>query len=84
MASSPELGCAPFLVVHGDDDHRVGVDQSRRLYSALVEAGAEAQLLVVPGADHGPAHFDQPPVHEPALEFLRSALKLPRAPERSA
>ena len=40
----------PTLIVHGDRDELVPLQQSERLLDAL--AGAK-QLLVVPGADHG-------------------------------
>jgi acetyl esterase/lipase len=69
----------PFLIFHGDDDHRVGLGQSRRLHQALIEAGSRAELIVLPGADHGSPHFDQPEVHAATLAFLRSVLDLPGA-----
>jgi fermentation-respiration switch protein FrsA (DUF1100 family) len=40
---------APWLVVHGDADTSVPVDDAHRLFAA---AGDEAELLVVEGADH--------------------------------
>jgi len=40
----------PWLIVHGDADGSVPVDEGRRLFDA---AGEEAELLVVEGADHG-------------------------------
>lgn len=66
----------PFLIFHGDSDHRVGLQQSRRLHLALTEAGSRAELIVLPGADHGSPHFDQPEVHAATLAFLRSVLDL--------
>jgi pimeloyl-ACP methyl ester carboxylesterase len=39
----------PWLIVHGDGDTSVPVDEGRRLYDA---AGDNAELLVVDGADH--------------------------------
>ncbi|NMI00121.1 alpha/beta hydrolase fold domain-containing protein [Pseudonocardia acidicola] len=67
----------PFLIFHGDDDHRVGLGQSRRLHGALTAAGAHAELVVVPGADHASPHFDQPQVHQATMTFLRAVLDLP-------
>ena len=64
----------PFLIAHGDDDHRVGIEQSRRLHRTLTEAGARAELVEIPGGDHGSAHFDGPALHERTLAFLRSVL----------
>jgi acetyl esterase/lipase len=74
-------GVPPFLIFHGDDDHRVGLQQSRRLHLALTEAGSRAELIVLPGADHGSPHFDQPEVHAATLAFLRSVLDLPSSEE---
>jgi len=62
----------PFLIAHGDGDHRVDIAQSRRLHVALTRAGVRAELVVIRGADHGSAEFDQAPLHERTLEFLAS------------
>ncbi|MDX3802040.1 alpha/beta hydrolase [Streptomyces sp. AK04-3B] len=43
----------PFLIMHGTEDSLVPLDQSRKLAEALTRAGAEAELIAVPGADHG-------------------------------
>jgi len=43
----------PFLIVHGDQDAVVPLDQSERLYRALTAAGVECTLHVVKGAGHG-------------------------------
>lgn len=40
----------PWLIVHGDADPTVPVDEARQLFDA---AGENAELLVVEGADHG-------------------------------
>ena len=64
----------PFLIVHGDRDRRVGPEQSRRLHRAVVAAGVSAELLLLPGADHGGPAFDQPQLHEATLRFLGAAL----------
>jgi acetyl esterase/lipase len=42
----------PFLIVHGDADGVLPLDQSERLHAALVAVGASSTLHVVPGADH--------------------------------
>jgi acetyl esterase/lipase len=65
----------PFLIAHGDDDHRVGLGQSRRLHAALTSAGAQAELLVLPGADHGSPEFDQQPLQDKTLAFLASVVR---------
>jgi acetyl esterase/lipase len=63
----------PFLIGHGDADRRVGIGQSRRLHAALTRAGARAELVVIPGADHGSPEFDQQLLHDQTLAFLASA-----------
>lgn len=67
-------GSPPFLIAHGDSDRRVGIGQSRRLHTALAEAGTRSELIVVPGADHGTPEFDEPPLHEGVLDFLAAVL----------
>jgi hypothetical protein len=70
-------GYRPLLLdlhVPGDHDRRIGLDQSRRLHRTLLAADVPAELLVLPGADHGTSHFDRPGVHEATLGFLRDAL----------
>jgi dipeptidyl aminopeptidase/acylaminoacyl peptidase len=42
-----------MLLIHGDADLHVPLDQSRRLAAALDAAGVPHQLIVVPGARHG-------------------------------
>jgi acetyl esterase/lipase len=63
----------PVLLMHGDADRRVGCGQSRRLHAALVDAGARAELTVVPGADHGDPVFESPGLVGQVLAFLDSA-----------
>jgi acetyl esterase/lipase len=43
---------AAFLIVHGDRDPVVPVDQSRRFYQVLIEAGAEVEYLELEGEEH--------------------------------
>ena len=55
-SASPALqvraGAPPFLLLHGEADRLMPVDQSRRLHRALLEAGAAVELHTYPGADH--------------------------------
>ncbi|MDF9714779.1 alpha/beta hydrolase [Nocardioides sp. ChNu-153] len=62
----------PFLVAHGDADRRVGLGQSRRLIDALHAHGVPAELVVVPGADHGAPEFSAEPLVARVLDFLTS------------
>jgi dipeptidyl aminopeptidase/acylaminoacyl peptidase len=43
----------PFLIMHGDKDVLVPLEQSRILEQALTVAGVPAKLVVLPGAGHG-------------------------------
>ncbi|MPQ99526.1 alpha/beta hydrolase fold domain-containing protein [Modestobacter sp. I12A-02628] len=45
-------GAPPVLLLHGAGDRLVPAAQSERLHTALRRAGAEAELVVHPGADH--------------------------------
>ena len=48
-------GVAPTLIVHGDKDALVPLQQSRDMASRLREAGVPSELLVVPGGEHDAA-----------------------------
>ncbi len=43
----------PFLIIHGDIDRVVPLDQSQRMHAALQAAGADSQLVVVKNGGHG-------------------------------
>ena len=43
----------PFLIVHGDQDYTVLLNQSQYLYRALRVAGVDATFHIVEGAGHG-------------------------------
>lgn len=67
----------PFLLVHGEADGLVPVAQSERLHAALTAAGASAELVTVPGADHVFLGTDPRPQFTRALDFLRTHLASP-------
>ena len=48
---------APFLIMHGQNDPIVPVQQSVVLDAALRRAGVESTLVIVPGAGHGGSVF---------------------------
>ncbi|MBI4424680.1 MAG: prolyl oligopeptidase family serine peptidase [Elusimicrobia bacterium] len=50
LLASPES--APIQLIHGLDDRLVAPSQSRLMHRALIRAGAESELLLVPGG-HG-------------------------------
>jgi arylsulfatase len=64
-------GDAAFLILHGDADPMVPLEQSQRLHAALQAAGVSSTLRVIPGAGHGGKAFDTPEIHEAVLTFLR-------------
>jgi arylsulfatase A-like enzyme/acetyl esterase/lipase len=70
----------PFLILHGDRDTLVPLEQSNRLQTALEQAGVAVQLLVVPGAGHGGAAFQGPPVRRAILEFVEKTAGVARHP----
>lgn len=43
----------PFLIMHGNEDRLVPVNQSERFHEALKKAGVDATLHIVEGAGHG-------------------------------
>ncbi len=64
----------PFLILHGDADPQVPLDQSRRLHARLREAGVPSELVVLPGAGHGGKAFDTPEVRAAIKAFLARTL----------
>lgn len=64
---------APFLIVHGDKDPLVPLNQSEILNAALKKAGVDSTLVVVKDAGHG--WRDHPEVQETVLNFFNSHLK---------
>jgi acetyl esterase/lipase len=49
----------PTLIIHGDADKLVPIQQSQILVKKLQEAGVEARLIPKPGAQHGWPHQEQ-------------------------
>jgi acetyl esterase/lipase len=64
----------PFLILHGDRDPQVPLNQSERLHARLREAGVASELHVVAGAGHGGKDFDTPAVRQKIRRFLQQAL----------
>lgn len=68
----------PFLIIHGDSDPLVPVEQSERLHGLLAEAGVESELIVVPGGKHGDFRGTHPDGRELTalmVEFFEKHLK---------
>ena len=64
----------PLLILHGDQDFTIPLEQSYELLRAYEEAGLRVNLDVIKGAGHsGPPFFDKPHIAE-ALKFLKEIL----------
>ncbi|MBN1680699.1 MAG: prolyl oligopeptidase family serine peptidase [Anaerolineae bacterium] len=77
----PQLINAPLLLLHGEDDGQVSVDQSRHLYDALYNSGHIVELITYPGGDHG--LNDQIGGYPEALRWFQTYLTVPGDPDRS-
>ncbi|MEI6714438.1 MAG: sulfatase-like hydrolase/transferase [Verrucomicrobiota bacterium] len=62
---------APFLILHGQKDALVPLDQSERLNAALQQAGVESELELLQGVGHGGWQFDTPEVRAKIRAFLQ-------------
>lgn len=59
----------PALVIHGDDDQIVPIDDAGRLSAKIIK---HATLKVYPGAPHGLTATHQEQVNKDLLDFIRS------------
>ena len=66
---------APFLIMQGDKDNLVPLQQSQELEVALKKSGAECTLKILPGAGHGGPQFLSIPNAAMILQFLDRHLK---------
>jgi dipeptidyl aminopeptidase/acylaminoacyl peptidase len=71
----------PFLIIHGDNDGVIEVEQSYLLNEALVAAGVPVQLVIVQNGDHSLTALDGSAAPTPGeiwqmqLDFLAANLK---------
>jgi acetyl esterase/lipase len=72
-----EPSAAPFLIMHGDRDDLVPLQQSEILHTALRKAGVQSTLRVFRGAGHGGPSFSSPEARRAMLEFLEQHLGRP-------
>jgi acetyl esterase/lipase len=61
--------CPPTLIVHGDADHIIPVQQSREYYDAAKKLGADVTLHIVPNGGHGEPNFT-PEIVVESMEFF--------------
>jgi acetyl esterase/lipase len=69
---SPEA--PPFLILHGSGDSLVPCTQGELLYEALRQAGTDAELVLLEGAEHADTAFMQQEVKQIILDFIRRVL----------
>lgn len=65
----------PFLIVHGDKDATVPINQSELLFTALKKAGVSAHFHTIHGAGHGGPGFADKAVEEMVAKFFDQQLK---------
>ncbi len=65
----------PFLIMHGDKDPAVPLEQSQLLADALQKAGVPVTFHVVPGGGHGGDEFRTQGIREQLYDFLIINLK---------
>lgn len=67
-------GDAPLLILHGDKDTTVYLDQSQRMAEAYRKAGLDVTLQIVPGGGHGGNPHFTPELREKVAQFLKKHL----------
>lgn len=66
---------APTLILHGDRDDLVPIEESEGLYAALQAHSVRSDFFILQDAGHGDEAFYQPPVRRLILDFLAEVLK---------
>lgn len=65
----------PFLIVHGDVDRTVPLNQSSLLFVALKQAGTDVHFHTIHGAGHGRPGFGAPEIEKMVETFFAEKLK---------
>jgi acetyl esterase/lipase len=65
----------PFLIVHGDSDSSVPLNQSELLQTALEKAGVPVEFVVLKGAGHGGPQFNTPELRDRIAGFFDQHLR---------
>jgi len=65
----------PFLILHGDKDGVVPVEQAKILHAALTEAGVPSQLGIVENGDHGLQGKNATPTQEEIFNLIFAFLE---------
>jgi acetyl esterase/lipase len=69
----------PLLLLHGDQDNQMPINQSHELEGAYEKLGLPVRFVVVHGSGHGGPDFTSDARLALIDDFLRQQLKLPRA-----
>lgn len=64
----------PMLLIHGDADDVIPLDQSRRFVKAATSVGAPAEVVYLEGVGHGNGIFAREDVRERSREFIDRVL----------
>jgi acetyl esterase/lipase len=70
----------PLLLLHGDQDPQMPINQSHELEGAYEKQGLEVDFIVVHGAAHGGAAFYSPENLERVASFLGAQLRRSASP----
>jgi acetyl esterase/lipase len=70
-----DAGDPPFLIVHGDQDSTVPIQQSELLFAALEKAGVSAHFHTIRGAGHGGPGFGGKTLDNMVAAFFDERLK---------
>jgi acetyl esterase/lipase len=68
-------GDPPLMMLHGDQDPQVPINQSHELQGAYERAKLPVTFYVVHGAEHGGPEFFEPEPLQQAISFLQKTLK---------
>ncbi|MCM8534248.1 MAG: alpha/beta hydrolase [Lentisphaeraceae bacterium] len=64
----------PFLIIHGDKDKTVLIDQSERIHDAYQKAGLDSTFIVIKNGGHGGKKFHSEENNKLMLAFLKKHL----------
>lgn len=65
----------PFLILHGNQDPSVPVEQSRMMYEKLQNCGVKSNLYILDGAGHAEDCFYQNEIKVMIEDFLKTVLQ---------
>jgi acetyl esterase/lipase len=70
-----DAGDPPLMLLHGDQDPQMPINQSHELEGAYEKAGLDVEMIVVHGAAHGGDAFYSPANVERVAQFLDANLR---------